>query len=142
MVFGGFKKCCYPYQKFDSVEGEWRLAQVLEDDAEVLRWMKPAPGQFRIEYHPSTGSGQRSGRAYEPDFVVETRDACCLIEPKRADELDKDEVRLKSKAARQWCHYANQHAVHSGGKQWEYLLLAHDAIGLGQSVAGLRALAG
>jgi type III restriction enzyme len=134
MVFGGFKKCCYPYQKFDSVDGEWRLAQVLEDDAEVLRWMKPAPGQFRIEYH--------SGRAYEPDFVVETRQACWLIEPKRADELDKNEVRLKTKAARQWCCYANEHAAHSGGKRWEYLLLAHDAIHLGQSVAGLRALAG
>lgn len=30
MLFTGFSKCCYPYQKFDSVDGEWRLAQILE----------------------------------------------------------------------------------------------------------------
>jgi len=63
MVFKGFGKCCYPYQKFDSVEGEWRLAQLLEDDGDVLKWMKPASGQFRIEY--------QNGQNYEPDFVVE-----------------------------------------------------------------------
>ncbi|MGL5487273.1 MAG: hypothetical protein ACRDC6_13450, partial [Shewanella sp.] len=42
MLFTGFSKCCYPYQKFDSVDGEWRLAQILEGDASVLKWMKPA----------------------------------------------------------------------------------------------------
>ena len=63
MLFTGFDRCCYPYQKFDSVDGELRLAQVLEQDRTVVRWMKPSPGQFRIEY--------RSGQNYEPDFVVE-----------------------------------------------------------------------
>jgi type III restriction enzyme len=85
MVFKGFIKCCYPYQKFHSVEGEWRLAQILEDDTYVLKWMKPAPGQFRIEYE--------GGKNYEPDFVVETRDSCLLIEPKRADQVEVDEVK-------------------------------------------------
>ena len=105
---------------------------MLEDDAEVLRWMKPAPGQFRIEYH--------SGKTYEPDFVVETQDACLLLEPKRADELHAEDVQLKAKAARQWCAYANQHAARNQGKPWEYRLLAHAAIMLGRSLAGLRAL--
>lgn len=41
MIFTGFNKCCYPYQKFDSVDGELRLAQILENDASVVRWMKP-----------------------------------------------------------------------------------------------------
>jgi type III restriction enzyme len=131
MVFRGFTKCCYPYQKFQSVEGEWRLAQVLEDDPEVLKWMKPAAGQFRIEY--------ASGKNYEPDFVVETIRECLLIEPKQADQIGLDEVRDKARAAVRWCGYANQHALESGGKPWHYLLVPDDAIQLGQSVAALKA---
>lgn len=75
MIFTGFNKCCYPYQKFDSVDGELRLAQILENDASVVRWMKPRPRQFRIEY--------TNGRNYEPDFVVEMNNGYCLIEPKK-----------------------------------------------------------
>ncbi|MBI2381256.1 MAG: DEAD/DEAH box helicase family protein [Gammaproteobacteria bacterium] len=130
MVFQGFKKCCYPYQKFQSVEGEWRLAQVLEDDADVLKWMKPAPGQFRIEY--------QSGQNYEPDFVVETPHACLLIEPKRADQIGQDEVKDKARAAVRWCGYASRHAEENGGKPWCYLLVPDTAIRLGCSVATLR----
>jgi len=50
MLFTGFKRCCYPYQRFDSVDGELMLAQVLENDDNTLKWMKPASGKFRIEY--------------------------------------------------------------------------------------------
>lgn len=131
MVFKGFRKCCYPYQKFQSVEGELRLAQVLEDDIEVLKWMKPAPGQFRIEY--------LSGKNYEPDFVVETTRVCLLIEPKRADQMEQDEVLAKARAAVRWCGYANRHAVEIGGKSWHYLLIPDTAIRLGYSVTALQA---
>lgn len=131
MVFKGFRKCCYPYQKFQSVEGEWRLAQILEDDPDVIKWMKPAPGQFRIEY--------QSGRNYEPDFVVETTDACLLIEPKRADQMAQDEVQAKARAALRWCGYANQHAAQHGGKHWHYLLVPDTAIQLGHSATILKA---
>ena len=131
MVFTGFKKCCYPYQKFDSVDGEWRLAQVLEDDDEVLKWMKPAPGQFRIEY--------RSGDNYEPDFVVETKDNYLLVEPKRADQINIDEVQLKARAALRWCGYANEHAEKQQTKPWHYLLVPHDVIALGRSIRALKA---
>jgi type III restriction enzyme len=131
LVFKGFKKCCYPYQKFQSVEGEWRLAQILEDDPSVLKWMKPAPGQFRIEY--------TNGRNYEPDFVVETKDACLLVEPKRADQLAQDDVRDKARAAVRWCGYASQHAAENNGKPWHYLLIPDTAIHLGRSVEALLA---
>lgn len=131
MVFKGFRKCCYPYQKFQSVEGEWRLAQILEDDPDVIKWMKPAPGQFRIEY--------QSGKNYEPDFVVETTDACLLIEPKRADQMALDDVQAKALAALRWCGYANQHATQHGGKRWCYLLAPDTAIQLGCSVKTLNA---
>ena len=131
MVFKGFNKCCYPYQKFDSVEGEWRLAQLLEDDNDVLKWMKPASGQFRIEY--------QNGQNYEPDFVVECGSYYLLIEPKRADQINTDEVQLKARAASRWCGYANEHAKNNGNKLWFYLLVPHDAIVLGRTLANLKA---
>ncbi|MEQ1558928.1 MAG: DEAD/DEAH box helicase family protein [Methyloglobulus sp.] len=129
MVFKGFSKCCYPFQKFDSVEGEWRLAQLLEDDKDVLKWMKPASGQFRIEY--------QNGQNYEPDFVVECVNQYLLIEPKRADQITTSEVQLKARAANRWCNYANEHAKINGNKLWYYLLVPHDAIVLGRSMSSL-----
>ncbi|MCK9395473.1 MAG: DEAD/DEAH box helicase family protein [Methylobacter sp.] len=131
MVFKGFSKCCYPYQKFDSVEGEWRLAQLLEDDDDVLKWMKPASGQFRIEY--------QNGQNYEPDFVVECATHYLLIEPKRADQIDTTEVQLKARAASRWCRYANEHAKNNGNKLWFYLLVPHDAIMLGRTLSSFKA---
>ncbi|WP_036305167.1 DEAD/DEAH box helicase [Methylobacter tundripaludum] len=130
MVFKGFIKCCYPYQKFDSVEGEWRLAQLLEDDEDVLKWMKPASGQFRIEY--------QNGQNYEPDFVVECAAYYLLVEPKRADQINTDEVQLKARAASRWCGYANEHAKNNGNKLWFYLLIPHDAIMLGRTLSSFK----
>ena len=131
MLFTGFKRCCYPYQKFDSVEGELMLARVLENDGNVHKWMKPAAGKFRIEY--------QNGEQYEPDFVVETDDSCLLIEPKRKDQMDSTEVKIKQLAAQHWCDFANEHAAQSGGKRWHYLLLPHDEILANSSVSGLCA---
>ncbi len=37
MLFGGFQKCLYPLQKFDS-DPERRFAVILENNAEVLKW--------------------------------------------------------------------------------------------------------
>lgn len=128
MVFTGFSRCCYPYQKFDSVEGEWRLAQVLEDDDDVLKWMKPAPGQFRIEY--------RNGQNYEPDFVVETKNSYLIIEPKRADQLEHEDVKAKARAAVRWCGFANEQ---SRTKPWVYLLVPDNQISLGTTVRRLKA---
>lgn len=129
MLFTGFKRCCYPYQKFDSVEGELALAQVLENDETVLKWMKPATGQFRIEY--------QNGHWYEPDFVVETTLDCLLIEPKRADEMMDKTVKAKQRAAERWCHYANEQAAKIDGKPWRYLLIPHDEILSNSSLRGL-----
>ncbi|WGZ95915.1 MAG: hypothetical protein QJT81_08020 [Candidatus Thiothrix putei] len=131
MLFTGFKRCCYPYQKFDSVDGELALAKVLEDDDSVLKWMKPASGKFKIEY--------QNGNWYEPDFVVETNNVCLLMEPKRADEMDSVTVQAKQKAAQRWCYYANEHAAQTGGKRWQYVLIPHDKILLNTSVTGLVA---
>lgn len=131
MLFTGFNRCCYPFQKFDSVEGELRLAQILESDDSVIKWMKPASGQFRIEYI--------NGKNYEPDFVVETIDAYLMMEPKRSTQMEQGEVEQKAKAAGRWCRFANEHAEKRGGKLWSYLLIPHDAIELSRSIAALKA---
>lgn len=70
--------------------------------------MKPASGQFRIEY--------QNGQNYEPDFVVECATHYLLVEPKRADQIDTAEVQLKARAASRWCGYANEHAKNNDNK--------------------------
>lgn len=131
LVFGGFTKCCYPLQKFDSVEGELRFAQILEDDTQVLKWMKPARGFFKIEYD--------KGLSYEPDFVVETKDAKYLCEPKKASEIQNPVVLKKRNAAVQWCCHATNYAITHGGKPWHYVLIPHDVIKANSSFEGLCA---
>jgi len=64
MLFSGFRKCLYAAQKFDS-DTERRFSVVLENDDNVLKWVKPGREDFQIHYHHD--------EAYEPDFVVETK---------------------------------------------------------------------
>jgi type III restriction enzyme len=121
MLFGGFRRCLYPVQKFSS-DPERLFAVMLErePDEQQIKWFKPARGQFKIFY--------AGDRTYEPDFVVETATAKYLCEPKRADEKDDEEVQKKATAAAEWCYHATQHERAHGGKPWTYLLIPHDAI--------------
>jgi type III restriction enzyme len=127
-LFGGFAKCLYDSQKFD-VDTERRFAVILEDDGDVLKWFKPARGQFQIYYNKDA--------AYEPDFVVEAKKQLFLCEPKRADQTQNPEVLAKSAAAGEWCKYATEHAQEHGGKPWSYLLIPHDAITGNMTLDGL-----
>jgi type III restriction enzyme len=115
MVFGGFTRCLYPAQKFDS-DSERRFAVVLEDTKTVLKWCKPPNDTLKIYYHQDA--------SYQPDFIVETEDACYLCEPKRASQVDDEEVQLKAKAARAWC----ENASGVSAKPWHYALIPHDRI--------------
>lgn len=119
MHFGGFEKCLYPMQKFDS-DSERRFSIVLENDAEVLKWFKPAKGQFRIFFHQD--------KQYEPDFVVETQTGKFLCEVKREDDLEDADVQSKKTAAKKWCEYATRHELEIGGKHWKYILIPHNLI--------------
>ena len=130
MLFGGFQKCLYSMQKFDS-DSERRFAVILENDEDVLKWFKPAKGDFRIHY--------RHDESYEPDFVVETKNGKLLCEPKRASEMTDEKVLAKANAATVWCRYATDHAKIAGGKSWTYLLIPHDRISEQMSLAGLAA---
>ena len=131
-VFGGFRRCCYPYQRFDSNE-EREFAVVIDGPNEptVIRWMKPGSGQFRIEY--------ASGQAYEPDFVVETTDRKLIVEIKAVSEIDDPVVQAKARAACKWVSYANEHAAKNGGKAWSYALVPHDVVGPSATLTGLMA---
>jgi len=130
MLFGGFSKCLYPEQKFDS-DPERRFAVILENDEDVLKWFKPARGDFQIHYSHN--------QSYEPDFVVETTGGKFLCEPKRASEISDDVVQSKADAAAVWCEHATVHAKTYGGKPWAYLLIPHDQISEQMSLAGLAA---
>ncbi|MGZ0019848.1 DEAD/DEAH box helicase [Nitrosomonas sp. wSCUT-2] len=120
MLFGGFTRCLYPLQKFDS-DTERRFAIILERDA--LKWIKPAKGQFQIYY--KLGSEQPE---YIPDFVAETDSAIFMAETKARNDIDTQEVEAKAAAAMRWCKYASDYAATVGNKPWKYLLVPHDEI--------------
>lgn len=130
MVFGSFSRCLYPIQKFDS-DSERRFAVLLENDDEVLKWFKPAKGDFKIHY--------AAENSYEPDFVVETKTKKFLCEPKRASEMNDEVVLAKAEAAATWCQHARDHAEKNGGKPWRYLLIPHDEIKDQMTLGGLAA---
>ncbi|MEI6056911.1 MAG: DEAD/DEAH box helicase family protein [Lentisphaerota bacterium] len=130
MIFGGFQKCLYPVQKFDS-DTERRFAVILENDKTVEKWFKPAKGDFQIHY--------TSTESYEPDFVVETLNAKYLCEPKRNSEMSDEIVLTKAKAAVIWCKHASEHAKETDNKQWKYLLIPHDQITEQKTLSGLVA---
>lgn len=127
-VFGGFKKCCYPLQKFDT-DPERRIAVTIDGDASVEKWLKPGRNQFRIDY--------RSGEAYEPDFVVETKTRMLICEVKAKNELEDPIVKAKAAAATKWCKTATQYA--GGAKPWTYLLIPDEQITGSATLDGLAA---
>lgn len=120
MLFGGFTRCLYPLQKFDS-DTERRFAIILERDA--IKWFKPAKGQFQIYY--TLGVEQPE---YVPDFVVETDTQIFMVETKARVDLNTPEVQAKAEAAVRWCQHASDYAAGVGSKPWKYLLVPHDEV--------------
>lgn len=120
MLFGGFARCLYPLQKFDS-DTERRFAVILERDA--VKWLKPAKGQFQIYY--KLGLEQPE---YVPDFVAEAERFMFMVETKARGDIDSEEVQAKAAAAAKWCQHASTHSTKHGGKPWHYLLVPHDDV--------------
>jgi type III restriction enzyme len=127
MLFGGFSRCLYPLQKFDS-DTERRFAVILERDAS--KRFKPAKGQFRI--YCKLGTEQPES---VPDFVVETDSAILMVETKARNELNSDEVQAKAQAAARWCEHASDYAVKAGIKPWKYLLIPQNEINESQRIS-------
>lgn len=121
-LFEGFKKSYYAENAFDS-DDERRLSVVLEEDAEVIRFIKPPLNQLGLFY--------KAAKQYNPDFLVETADKKYMIEVKAANQTDNEDVQEKAKAAIKWCECASQ--VDADGKTWEYRLVLGDKIVVGNT---------
>lgn len=120
MAFGGFSKCLYPVQKFDS-DTERRFAVLAERDA--LKWFKPVKGQFQIYYKRGIEQPE-----YVPDFVIELENEILMVETKARNEINNDEVQTKAKAAITWCEHATAYNAEHGAKPWRYVLVSHDEV--------------
>ena len=114
VLFDGIKKGVFSAAKFDS-HPELLLARVLETDADVLNWLRPAPQEFNITYN--------HGHNYEPDFVVETEDVIYLVEVKGEDKLNDPDVIAKKKRGVQYCEVASRWGKANGYKEWRYLFI-------------------
>jgi len=121
-LFEGYKKSYYPENSFDS-DDERRLAVILEDDPEVLRFIKPPLNQLGLFY--------KAGKQYNPDFLVETKDAKYIIEVKASNRTADEDVLEKAYAAIKWCECAI--FVDSDSKEWKYRLIPGEDIVLGSS---------
>lgn len=129
-LFVGTKKSPYSHHKFQS-DPERRFAAMIDSDFEknVLRWLKPGPGQFAIEY--------LAGKTYEPDFVVELTGEKLIVEIKADNEVQDRIVQEKSRAAAEWVNHANALAIDGLGKSWAYLLVPESAVRASTTLAGL-----
>ncbi len=121
-VFSGFKKACHNLYKFDS-KTEKDFACILEQDKEVLKWLRPAANQFHIYW-------KHNSRQYHPDFVAETADAIYMIETKKEGDIDSADVQEKSQAALTYCTHATEFTSQNTGKPWKYVLIPHDVVKL------------
>jgi type III restriction enzyme len=128
-LFGGFSKCLYPRQKFDS-DAERRLACILERDA--IKWLKPAKGQFQMFYRDGADH-----REYVPDFVAETETTIYMLEPKAKNEMQDTTVLTKKEVAETWCQNASDYNAKHGGKPWKYALIPHDIIADNMTLDGM-----
>jgi len=128
-IYGGFGKCCYALQRFQS-DDERRFAVLIDTrESKMRHWIKPVPKQFDIHY--------AKGSQYQPDFLIETDAEMLICEIKARNELDDPTVKAKARAARIWVEEANKLAAEMKKKRWRYALIPHDAVTESASLDGL-----
>jgi type III restriction enzyme len=130
-LFGGFSRCLFSVQKFDS-EAERKLAMILERDA--VKWFKPAKGQFQIFYRHGAEHPE-----YQPDFVAETANTIFMLEPKASNQMDDPIGIAKKEAALKWCTNASNYTCSHSGKPWRYVLIPHNEIATNITLNALAA---
>ncbi|MBU0743906.1 MAG: type III restriction endonuclease subunit R, partial [Gammaproteobacteria bacterium] len=119
-VFGGFKKACHNLYKFDS-KAEKDFSMILEQDRDVLKWLRPAQAQFSMYW-------RQNSKRYTPDFIVETKDIIYMVEIKAERDVDDAEVQEKAAAGKKYCEAVTSVNVSNGGKKWVYVLIPHTAV--------------
>lgn len=122
-VFTGYKKSYYGANAFDS-DTERLFSIVLEDDADVIRWIKPPLNQLGLFW--------QAGQQYNPDFLVETSTTKYMVEVKAKNEVKNPDVVGKAKEGIKWCKYAS--IVDFDKKPWEYKLITDEVISVGNTL--------
>lgn len=121
-LFTGYKKSYYPANAFDS-DTERLFSIILEEDPDVLRWIKPPLNQLGLFW--------KAGQQYNPDFLVETTTCKFMVEVKAANEINQEEVVSKAREGIKWCRFAS--TADPDHKKWEYKLISDDNIHLGNT---------
>ena len=127
-LFGGFSRCLYPTQKFQS-DAERKLAVVLEREAAQMVQASQGPVSALL-------SQRHEDLEYQPDFVAETetRSSCWS----QGGEPDGGSGRHREAGCCvEWCRHATEHAASYEGKPWTYVLIPHDAIAENMTIEGL-----
>jgi type III restriction enzyme len=121
-VFHGGQKWLTEYYRFDS-GSERDFAKACENEPKIIHWLRPAPDQFDLDY-----TFEGISHVYEPDFVVETKDCCYLVEVKARKDMQDPQVLAKMKRGIEYCSLATKWCLSNGYKPWEYMFVPHDAI--------------
>lgn len=121
-VFTGYKKSYYLDNCFDS-DTERLFSIILEDDVEVIKWVKPPLNRLGIYW--------KNGKQYTPDFIVETATTKYMVEVKAKNEVATPDVQLKAAEGIKWCKYATM--VDKDNKPWKYCLITDDKIQIGNT---------
>ena len=116
-LFTGYKKAYYPENAFDS-DPERLFSIILEEDADVIRWIKPPLNQLGLFW--------QAGQQYNPDFLVETDDRKYMVEVKAENEATDADVLAKAREGIKWCRFAS--TADPDGKPWEYRLITDNNI--------------
>jgi len=121
-LFNGYKKSYYEENSFDS-DSERLFSVVLEEDTDVIKWIKPPLNQMGIFW--------QAGSQYTPDFLVETKDKKYMVEVKASNEVQNPEVVAKAQEAKKWCKYATE--IDPDNKPWVYCLIKDNNIKTGNT---------
>lgn len=116
-LFTGYKKGYYTENGFDS-DTERLFSIILEEDPEVIRWIKPPLNQLGLFW--------QAGQQYNPDFLVETATHKYMVEVKAANEVTAQDVIAKAREGIRWCRFAS--TADPDHKPWVYRLITDENI--------------
>lgn len=116
-LFTGYKKGYYTENGFDS-DTERLFSIILEEDPEVIRWIKPPLNQLGLFW--------QAGQQYNPDFLVETATHKYMVEVKAANEVTAQDVVAKAREGIRWCRFAS--TADLDHKPWVYRLITDENI--------------
>lgn len=116
-LFTGYKKGYYTENGFDS-DTERMFSIILEEDPEVIRWIKPPLNQLGLFW--------QAGQQYNPDFLVETATHKYMVEVKAANEVTAQDVVAKAREGIRWCRFAS--TADPDHKPWVYRLITDENI--------------